>query len=197
MRRIFIKDTVIKIGEKVLLKGWVDVRRDHGKLIFIDLRDRSGIAQLVFSPAKKEVHKIAEDLRPEWVIEVEGIVKQRPEAMFNPAIETGKVEVEVEGVKILSPAKTPPFDLTGDGYEINEEIRLKYRYLDLRRKRLLDNLILRHKVLKYIRDFLDEKGFIEIETPILTKATPEGARDYVVPSRIYPGKFYASPQSPH
>lgn len=196
MDRIYTKDTINKIGKEILLKGWVDARRDHGKLIFIDLRDRSGIVQLVFSPRKEKTLKVAEGLRPEWVIEIEGLIKERPPAMFNPEIETGKIEIEVENIKILNSAKTPPFDLASDGYEINEETRLKYRYLDLRRKRLLNNLILRHKVIKYIRNFLDEKGFIEIETPILTKATPEGARDYVVPSRIYPGKFYALPQSP-
>ena len=196
MKRLYISETKNKIGENVLLKGWIDTRRDHGKLIFIDLRDRSGAVQLVFSPAKEELRKIAEELRPEWVVEIEGLVKERPKAMLNTAIETGKIEIEVERIKVLNQSKTPPFDLAGDGYEINEETRLKYRYLDLRRRRLLNNLILRHKVIKYIRNFLDGEGFIEIETPILTKATPEGARDYVVPSRIYPGKFYALPQSP-
>ena len=160
MKRLYISENKNKIGENVLLKGWIDTRRDHGKLIFIDLRDRSGAVQLVFSPAKEELRKIAEELRPEWVVEIEGLVKERPKAMLNTDIETGKIEIEVERIKVLNQSKTPPFDLAGDGYEINEETRLKYRYLDLRRRRLLNNLILRHKVIKYIRNFLDGEGFI-------------------------------------
>lgn len=197
MIRTSIIDITKKINETVLLKGWIDSRRDHGKVIFIDFRDRSGICQLVFVSQNEEVYKIAETLRQEWVLEIEGVVKERPKNMVNPNLKTGGVEVEVKTLKVLNEAKTPPFEISGkDGYEINEEIRLKYRYLDLRRERMLKNLVLRHKIIKFIRDFLDKNGFLEIETPILTKATPEGARDYLVPSRLYPGNFYALPQSP-
>ena len=197
MIRTLITNAIDKINEPVLLKGWVDARRDHGKLIFIDLRDRSAVCQLVFIPQNETAYKIGETVRPEWVLEIEGIVKERPENMINPDIKTGTVEVEVKNVKVLSEAKTTPFEISGqNGYEVNEETRLRYRYLDLRRERMLNNLILRHKVIKFIRDFLDTRGFLEIETPILTKATPEGARDYLVPSRVYPGNFYALPQSP-
>lgn len=197
MTRTAVLETPTKINEEVLLNGWLDSRRDHGKIIFIDLRDRSGIVQCIFVPQNEESYKIAETLRPEWVLEIQGTVKERPEKMVNSNIETGKVEIEVLSVKVLNVAQTPPFEISGkDGYEVNEEMRLKYRYLDLRRKRLLNNLTLRHKVVKFIRDFLDSRGFLEIETPILTKATPEGARDYLVPARLYPGNFYALPQSP-
>lgn len=197
MERIPIIDAINKVNEAVLLKGWIDSRRDHGKIIFIDLRDRSGIVQCVFVPQNEAVYKLAETLRPEWAVEIKGTVKARPEKMINQNLETGAVEIEAEEIKVLNEAKTPPFEISGeDGREVSEELRLKYRYLDLRRKRMLQNLILRHRVIKFIRDFLDEKGFLEIETPILTKATPEGARDYLVPSRIYPGNFYALPQSP-
>src|SRR3989344_2089244 len=182
MIRTLITNAIDKINEPVLLKGWVDARRDHGKLIFIDWRDRSAVCQLVFIPQNETAYKIGETVRPEWVLEIEGIVKERPENMINPDIKTGTVEVEVKNVKVLSEAKTTPFEISGqNGYEVNEETRLRYRYLDLRRERMLNNLILRHKVIKFIRDFLDTRGFLEIETPILTKATPEGARDYLVP----------------
>jgi len=196
MLRIQIKDVKDKIGETVKLSGWVDVRRDHGKLIFIDLRDASEKVQMVFLPQNKESHALGEKIRPEWVIEIEGEVKKRPENMINKEQYLGDVEVEVKNAKVLSEAKTPPFDISTDGYEVDEEIRLKYRYLDLRRERLQKNLKARHQVIKFIRDYLSEKGFIEVETPLLTKSTPEGARDFVVPSRLQPGKFYALPQSP-
>lgn len=197
MFRTQIIETINKINEQVLLCGWVDSRRDHGKLIFIDLRDRSSSAQVVFLPQNKEAHSVAETLRPEWVVEIHGIVRVRPEKMVNPNIETGVIEIEAQKIRVLNEAKTPPFEISGqEGLEINEELRLKYRYLDLRRKRMLMNITLRHKVVKFMRDYLDKKGFLEIETPILTKATPEGARDYLVPSRVYPGNFYALPQSP-
>jgi len=196
MKSLWINEIKNKIGETVELYGWVNARRDHGKIIFIDLRDRSGIAQIVFTPQNAELYRIAETLRPEWVLFVKGEVVSRPEGMVNSEIETGKVEVKMEELKVLSQSETPPFPLDGAGYEIDEELRLKYRYLDLRRERLKDNLIMRHKVIKFMRNYLDERGFIEIETPILTKSTPEGARDYVVPSRLYPGRFYALPQSP-
>ncbi len=182
-------EAIKKIGEAVLLKGWVNTRRDHGKIIFIDLRDRSGIVQVV-------ILERGSGLRPEDVIEVKGTVVERSEKTINPDLPTGTVEVKAAKIKILNQAETPPFDVYGDGKEINEELRLKYRYLDLRRPRLSKNLKLRHQVIKFIRDYLDERDFTEIETPILTKSTPEGARDFIVPSRLQPGKFYALPQSP-
>ena len=194
--RTLTKNTVNKIGETITLMGWVAVRRDHGKLIFIDLRDRWGIVQVVFNPKNEALLKEADRLRSEWVVKIEGMVKERPKGMENIELPTGKIEVEANKLEILAEAKTPPFALDTDGYEIGEEHRLKYRYLDLRRERMKKNLDIRHRLVKFIRDFMDEKGFIEIETPLLTKTTPEGARDYVVPSRLYPGKFYALPQSP-
>ncbi|MFA4890330.1 MAG: aspartate--tRNA ligase [Candidatus Paceibacterota bacterium] len=196
MKRIQIKELKNKIGEIVKIAGWVDVRRDHGKLIFIDLRDASGKAQMVVLPNYEEAHKVASAVRSEWVIEIEGEVKKRPDKMINPDLELGNIEIEVKAVKILNESKTPPFDLATDGYEVNEEVRLKYRYLDLRRERLQKNLRVRHNVIKFIRDYLSERDFMEVETPLLTKSTPEGARDFVVPSRLHPGKFYALPQSP-
>lgn len=176
--------------------GWVDTRRDHGKLIFIDLRDRTGIAQIVFFAGNKELYEIAGRLRPEWVIKIAGTVKKRPDNMRNPDIATGDWEVDIRTLEILNESQTPPFDISGDGFEIGEEHRLKYRYLDLRRQRMKQNMILRHQVVAHIRNFLGARDFLEIETPILTKSTPEGARDYLVPSRLQHGSFYALPQSP-
>lgn len=198
MERIWNLEIRDRIGEEVELAGWVNSRRDHGKLIFIDLRDKSGISQLVFNPQnlKATQYKIAESLRPEWAIQIKGRVKPRPKGMENPELQTGQFEVEVLDFIGYFSSKTPPFDIDSDGYGISEETRMKYRYLDLRRSRSRENLLLRHKLVKFIRDFMDTKGFVEVETPLLTKTTPEGARDYVVPSRIYPGKFYALPQSP-
>lgn len=194
--RTLTKDTFNKIGETVILMGWVQTRRDHGKLIFIDLRDRWGMVQIVFSPKNEALLKEADRLRPEWVIKIEGTVKERPAGMENFESPTGKIEVEANRLEILAEAKTPPFAIDMNGYEIGEEHRLKYRYLDLRRARLQKNLALRHQVINYMRNFLDSRGFVEVETPIITKATPEGARDFVIPSRLHPGKFYALPQSP-
>lgn len=196
MPRFLIKDTAKHIGEKVRICGWVNTWRAHGKILFVDLRDISGIIQVVFIPSNKEIYEQAKQLRPEWVVEIVGQIVKRPENMVNPKIETGQVEMSVESLKVLSQSETLPFSIEGDGYDINEETRMKYRYLDLRRERLKNNLIVRHKVIKFIRDFLDKEGFTEVETPILTKSTPEGARDYIVPSRQEPGKFYALPQSP-
>jgi aspartyl-tRNA synthetase len=195
MERISIKEIIGKEGEEVKLAGWVNARRDHGKIIFIDLRDRSGLAQIVFLPDNQELYQSANNLRDEWVIEVIGKVNPRPEKMSNDKISTGGVEVEAKELKVLNQAKTPPFEISGDK-EAGEQARLKYRYLDLRRPKMQRNIILRHQAIKFIRDFLDKKGFIEIETPILTKSTPEGARDFLVPSRLQPGKFYALPQAP-
>jgi aspartyl-tRNA synthetase len=184
------------IGQKVKLAGWVDRRRDHGQLIFIDLRDRSGIVQTVFNPeTSKFSHEIASQLRGEFVVQVSGLVSARPTGTENPKMPTGEVEILVEEAVILNTAKTPPFYINED-IDINENVRLKYRYLDLRRERMKKNVILRHEVVRFMREFLYAKEFLDIETPVLMKSTPEGARDYLVPSRLYPGKFYALPQSP-
>ncbi len=183
-------------GQTVTLAGWVHRRRDHGGLIFIDLRDRWGLTQIVFDPAVNvEALERASALRHEYVIQVTGRVRPRPAGQANPGLNTGAIEVEGQTLKILNPAKTPPFDVNKET-PVDEGLRLRYRYLDLRRQRLKNNLILRHNVVRYIRNFLSDEGFVEVETPILFKTTPEGARDYLVPSRVYPGKFYALPQSP-
>jgi len=184
------------VGQTVTLAGWVHRRRDHGGLAFIDLRDRFGLVQIVADrDASPQAHKKLEPVRSEWVIQVEGQVHKRPQEMVNPLMDTGKIEVNVQDVKILNPAKTPPIYINKDD-EADEQTRLKYRYLDLRRDRMRANLILRHRVVKFIRDYLDERAFLEVETPILFKTTPEGARDYLVPSRVHPGEFFALPQSP-
>ena len=196
MKRILTREAIKYIKKSVKVCGWVNSIRSHGKIIFVDLRDRSGILQLVFTPENKEIYEKCQKLRPEWVIEVEGTIKKRPSGMINPKIETGKVELYPINVEIFSQAKTLPFPIDTSGYEINEEKRLKYRYLDLRRERLRKNLEMRQKVTQFMREFLIKEDFIEIETPILTKSTPEGARDFLVPSRLEPGKFYALPQSP-
>ena len=182
-------------GEEVRLAGWVHRRRDHGGLIFIDLRDRWGITQVTFHPERAEVFSSAERLRPEWSISVEGEVVRRPEGNENPDLPTGAIEVEATGLEILNPSETPPFEIERDR-PVDETLRLKYRYLDLRRERMRDKILLRHRVVKHMRDYLDDRGFVEIETPLLTASTPEGARDYLVPARLYPGQFYALPQSP-
>src|SRR3989344_2788469 len=196
MKRTKIIDTQDLVGKEVNLYGWINIRRDHGKLIFIDLRDRSGVVQAVFSPSDTELRETADKLRPEWVVRLKGKVKVRPEKMFNLEIPTGKVEIEPLELEVLNEAETPPFALDTDGYEIGEESRMTHRYLDLRRPRLLKNISKRHEIVLFIRNWLSGVGFLEIETPILTKSTPEGARDYVVPSRLYAGKFFALPQSP-
>ncbi len=184
------------IGEKVVLAGWVHQRRDHGSLVFIDLRDRQGTVQIVLNPELlPEYNDVANKLRLEYVLMIEGTVNHRPSGTENPQLPTGEIEVIAHKAVILNESKTPPFSINRE-MEIDENVRLKYRYLDLRRSRMRDNIILRHKVVKFMRDFLNSLGFLEIETPILINSTPEGARDYVVPSRLYPGKFYALPQSP-
>ena len=216
--RIAIAKLKESVGQEVTVAGFVDIRRDHGKLIFIDLRDESGKVQMVVAPkrentpsqppkaapftkgdrkgATSSAHALASEIRPEWVISARGLVKRRPEKLVNKNEPLGSLELEVLSLEVISKAETPPFDVGSDGMDIGEEVRLKYRYLDLRRSRLQKNLRLRHKVFKFIRDFLDREGFVEIETPALTKSTPEGARDFIVPSRREQGKFYALPQSP-
>ncbi|MDD3904965.1 MAG: aspartate--tRNA ligase [Candidatus Omnitrophica bacterium] len=184
------------VGKNVVLCGWVANRRDHGNIIFIDLRDGYGLTQIVFNPqATVEVHGIAEELRAEFVVRIEGPVALRPAGTENPKLKTGLIEVHAEKVSILNKADTPPFEIN-DNISVTEETRLKYRYLDLRRGTMQKSMRLRHKVCKVARDYFDEKGFVEVETPILTKSTPEGARDYLVPSRVNHGMFYALPQSP-
>jgi aspartyl-tRNA synthetase len=188
--------TVESVGRELVLAGWVHTRRDHGGLIFVDLRDRAGIAQVVFNPeVDAEAHEKAKQLRSEDVIAVRGMLAKRPPETVNPELPTGEVELLGKELKLLSASQPPPFTIEDDT-EANENTRLKYRYLDLRRPRSLGHLLLRYRATKLIRDYLDGLGFVDVETPVLTKSTPEGARDYLVPSRIYPGKFYALPQSP-
>ena len=185
------------IGKEVIVSGWVLRRRDHGGVIFIDLRDRTGLLQIVFEEGiDPEIHDLADSIRIEYVISVKGLIRKRPPGMENPKIPTGEIELVATDVEILNTSKTPPFPMDEDLSEVSEAIRLKYRYLEMRALNGLNPFIFRHKVNQTIRKFLDNKGFLEIETPFLTKSTPEGARDYLVPSRLYPGKFYALPQSP-
>lgn len=195
MNRILAKETIKKIDQTVKVAGWVNTRRDHGKIVFIDLRDMSGLLQIVFVPGSKAYDKIRK-VRPEWVVEIEGRIKTRPEKLVNKNMITGMVEMEAENLEVLNEAKTPPFEIDKDTLGIDEELRLKYRYLDLRSDRMNKNITLRHDVIKLIREYLWEREFREIETPFLTKSTPEGAREYVVPARLYPGQFYVLPQSP-
>ncbi len=184
-------------NQQVTLAGWVHRRRDHGGVIFLDLRDRYGIVQVTVNPnLSKETLDAVSNVRMEWVLQVTGTVQRRPAGMQNPKMQTGEVEVIAQSIEVLNRAKTLPFLVSGENDLPDENTRLKYRYLDLRRERMTRNMILRHNVIKFMRDFLDKQNFVEIETPILFKATPEGARDYLVPSRIYPGQFYALPQSP-
>jgi aspartyl-tRNA synthetase len=183
-------------GKTVHLAGWLHRRRDHGGLIFMDLRDRSGMVQVTADPSVGEAYGIAEKARSEYVLQIIGTVRQRPAGSENLNLASGQIEVLAQSITILNTAKTVPLPIDDDGYKTDESARLKYRYLDLRRARLQRNIILRHKTVKFIRDYLDQQGFLEIETPMLIKSTPEGARDYVVPSRVQPGKFYALPQSP-
>ena len=181
------------IGREVSLSGWVNRRRDHGGLVFVDLRDREGIVQAVFNPEiSTDVLKTAEELRSEYVVRLTGEVAHRPAGTENDRIPTGDIEVIVKSADILNTSKTPPFYINEE-VEVEENLRLKYRYLDLRRKRMRENLMLRHRIIRFMRDFLDARGFVEVETPVLIKSTPEGARDYLVPSRLNPGEFYALP----
>ncbi|HFE2477171.1 TPA: aspartate--tRNA ligase [Staphylococcus aureus] len=185
------------LGQEITLKGWVNNRRDLGGLIFVDLRDREGIVQVVFNPAfSEEALKIAETVRSEYVVEVQGTVTKRDPETVNPKIKTGQVEVQVTNIKVINKSETPPFSINEENVNVDENIRLKYRYLDLRRQELAQTFKMRHQITRSIRQYLDEEGFFDIETPVLTKSTPEGARDYLVPSRVHDGEFYALPQSP-
>ena len=196
MERTYIKDLALKIGEEVSISGWVDIRRDQGKMIFFDFRDVSGKVQGVVLSNNEETLETAKEIRSEWVVEVRGKVNKRPDKNIQKDKQNGDIELEILSIKILNKSDTPPFDVQSDGREINEEVRLKYRYLDLRRPRLQKNIKIRSKFVDRVRQFLFSKGFIEIETPYFTSTTPEGSRDFVVPSRMYAGKFFALPQSP-
>lgn len=197
MTRTLSQQTAEKMGEEVHLFGWINTIRKMGKIVFADLRDYSGLVQIVFpSNIKKELKEKIAALKPEYVVEIKGKVRQRPKNQINPNLITGKVEVEVKDLEIISSSLVPPFTIDNEIIAANEKTRLTYRYLDLRHQRMKDNIIWRYRFSKSIRDFLDKKGFIEVETPYLTKGTPEGAREYVVPSRLYPGEFYVLPQAP-
>lgn len=193
--RVYIGDLSAHKGSEVVIKGWIQVRRDQGKMTFFDFRDATGLVQGVVLPASP-AGEAAKETRPEWVVAVTGKVNARPEKMIKAGVQNGDIEIEVLGIEVLNKAETPAFDILGDTREINEETRLTNRYLDLRSSRLQKNLRARHRVQNFVRNLLDGQKFVEVETPIFTKSTPEGARDYVVPSRVYPGKFYALPQSP-
>jgi len=196
MKRTYIVDLHASLGSEVLLKGWVDIRRDHGKLIFIDLRDVSGKVQMVALPNHKEAHESASAVRSEWVVEVTGKVNPRPEKLVNTNEPNGDIEIEILSVSVLNEAQTPPIDVRGDGRDISEEVRLKYRYLDLRRPRLQKNIRARDRIISFFREYMHKNDFVEIETPIMMKGTPEGSREYIVPARLDKGKFYVLPQSP-
>jgi len=189
--------SVQNIDEKITLCGWVHNRRDHGGIIFIDLRDHFGLTQIVFDPeVNAQAHEMAEHIRSEWVIQATGVVRKRADGMENPNMKTGEIEIFIETLKILNKAKTPPFELDEHVKNIREDLRLEYRYLDLRREKMQKNIQLRHDMVRVIREYFDSQKFVEIETPIMVKGTPEGSREYLVPSRLYPGEFYVLPQSP-
>jgi aspartyl-tRNA synthetase len=196
MMRTYIKDLAAKVGEEVLIKGWVDIRRDQGKLIFLDFRDVTGVIQGVILPNAKEAHEVGSKLRSEWVVAVTGKVNKRPERNVQKDKLNGEIELEILNIEILNESVTPAIDVRGDGKDIGEDSRLKYRYLDLRRPRMQKNIINRYKLMKLTRDLFEKEGFTEIETPNMTASTPEGSRDFIVPSRLERGAFYALPQSP-
>ncbi|KKQ46494.1 MAG: Aspartyl-tRNA synthetase [Candidatus Yanofskybacteria bacterium GW2011_GWC2_37_9] len=194
--RIYIKDLKNKIGEEVIIAGWVDIRRDQGKMVFFDMRDMTGKVQAIALPNRIEVMKIAKEIRPEWVLKIKGIVNKRPEKNVKAGVLNGDVELEVTSVEILNKAETTPFQINENSIGINEDIRMKYKYLDLRTERMQKNIRMRDKIITFFRKYMHDNGFIEIETPILMKGTPEGSREYVVPSRLFNGQFYVLPQSP-
>ena len=194
--RTYIKDLSAHVGQEITVSVWVDVRRDQGKMVFLDLRDVTGKAQAVVLPNHTEALEVAQRLRPEWVVEVRGLVNKRPEKNIKEGVLNGDIELEVLSIAVLNEAETPAFDISTDGREIGEEVRLEKKYLDLRRARMQRNISMRHKVIKHVRTYLDGQSFLEIETPLLTNPTPEGSRSYLVPSRVHPGNFYALPQSP-
>ncbi len=197
MQRTLIGDLALVITEdEVLVQGWIDVRRDQGKMVFLDIRDVSGRVQAVVLPNHTEALEVAQKVRPEWVVALTAKVNKRPEKNVKTGVVNGDIELEVLSIEVLNEAETPAFDLSTLGYEVNEEVRMTYKYLDQRRSRLQHNIKTRHKVIQYIRTYLDKDNFFEIETPLLTNPTPEGSRSYLVPSRVYPGNFYALPQSP-
>lgn len=196
MKRTYIKDLSALVGQEIVIKGWVSVRRDQGKMVFMDMRDMTGIVQCVVLPSHTEALEQVKEVRTEWVLAVTGIVNKRPEKNIKAGVVGGDIELEITNIEILNKSETIPFEINDDTRKIGEDIRLKYRYVDLRSDRMQKNIRARHKVIKAIRDYLDIEGFIEVETPMLTKSTPEGSRDYVVPARLYPGLFYALPQSP-
>lgn len=195
MKRTLISEIAHNVDQEVKVCGWVNTRRDHGKIVFIDLRDRTGLLQIVFVPGSEAYNKISQ-IRPEWVLSVTGKINKRPEKLVNEKMITGTVEMLASDLEVFNEAKTPPFEIDKDTRGVDEELRLKYRYLDLRSPNMTANLLLRDKIMKFVRSYLWEREFKELETPLLTKSTPEGAREFVVPSRLYPGEFYVLPQSP-
>lgn len=194
--RILVADISKNVGQTVVMAGWVNIRRDQGKMIFFDFRDMSGILQCVVLPNHTEALDVAKDIRPEWVLKVTGIVNKRPDKNINPNIVGGDVELEVTAIEVLNKAETPVFEIDKDSKDVNEEVRLKYRYLDLRTERMRNNIRMRDKIVTFFRDFMHKNDFLEIETPMMTKGTPEGSREYLIPSRLETGKFYVLPQSP-
>ncbi len=196
MDRTLIGELLKKVGERALVKGWVSVRRDQGKMVFFDFRDMSGSVQGVVLPGETEAMAVAKEIRSEYVVAVEGIVNKRPEKNINAGVLNGDIELEIKSIEILNASETPPFPIDQDSIDVGEENRLKYRYLDLRTERMQRTLRMRHKIVKFFRDHMDKNGFVEIETPIMMRGTPEGSREYIVPSRLEKGKFYVLPQSP-
>ena len=194
--RIYTNELSSKVGETVVLAGWVDVRRDQGKMVFFDFRDMKGIIQCIVLPVHTEAIAIAKEIRPEWVLRLEGVVNKRPEKNINPNVASGDVELEVTKIEVLNKSETPPFELNTDTMHVSEDIRMKYKYLDLRTERMQKNIRMRDKIITFFREYMHRNDFIEIETPILMKGTPEGSREYLVPSRLWSGMFYALPQSP-
>ena len=193
--RTYIKDLKDHIGEEVIIKGWVNVRRDQGKMVFMDMRDMTGLVQCVVLPASVAI-ETAKETRTEWVLAITGVVNERPDKNKNEKIQNGDIEIEIKNIEVLNKAETLPFDISSDTKEVNEDTRLKYRYLDLRSERMQKNIRMRDKVISFFRDYMHKNDFVEIETPIMMKGTPEGSREYVIPSRLHIGKFYVLPQSP-